>query len=67
MTKKEQYFLCEYMFNTKGNFNKHIQNVRSVDNRNSVHSVKCPLYENNFKTISELCKHIPKDHNVHLK
>lgn len=56
------------MFNTKNdNFNKHMQNVHSMDNRNSVLSVKYPMYENHFKTIKELFKHIPKDYNVHLK
>lgn len=67
MTKKEQCFMCERMFNTKCNFNKYMQNVHGVDNRNSVHLVKYPMYENHFKTLSELFKHILKDHNVHLK
>lgn len=55
------------MFSTKGNMNKHLQKAHGVDNRNSSRSVKCPLCEKDYKTISNICEHILKEHNIQLK
>lgn len=38
-----------------------------MDNRNNVHSIKCPLCENDYKTITELCAHISKEYNMYVK
>lgn len=41
--------------------------MHSVNNRNSIRSVKFSMCENYYKTKTELYKHIPKEHNAHCK
>jgi len=55
------------MFSNKGNMNKHLQKIHGVDNRNSIRLMKCPICENDFKTLSNVCEHISQKHNVQLK
>ncbi|KAL4092150.1 hypothetical protein QTP88_026703 [Uroleucon formosanum] len=44
-----------------------MQKAHGVDNRSSVRLVKCPLCEEDFKTLTNVCEHISKEHNVPLK
>jgi len=40
--------------------------VWTVDNRSSVRLMNCPLCEENFKTLTNVCELISKEHNVPL-
>lgn len=43
-----------------------MQKAHGVDNRNRVSLVKFPLCEKEFKTLTNVCKHIPKQQKIQL-
>ncbi|CAI6354067.1 unnamed protein product [Macrosiphum euphorbiae] len=64
--EKEKCSLCNSMLSNIGIRNKHMQKTHGVDNRSSVRLVKCPLCEEDFKTLTNVREHISKEHNVSL-